>query len=86
MSIGISIATTGCVGGTTESFSGNGHSGVVCFGVMRVSASMPTVMVIAVALTLGCTATARVGRISSHNGGAEPPLVCNGIDRQALAH
>jgi len=66
--------------------SGNGHIGVVCFGVMRVSASMPSVMLIAVALMLGCTATARVGRNSSQSGGADELPAVSGIERQAWLH
>src|SRR5579859_1947191 len=86
MSMGMPMLTVGCVGGTIESFSGNGHIGVVSFGVMRVSASMPRVIMIVVALTLGCTATARVGRNSSHSGGAEALPAVSGIERQALLH
>ena len=67
---------------------GNGQAGLVSAGVMRVSASMPSVSVTAEASTRGCAAIARVGRSSSHSAGiVEPALVpCSGIERQALAH
>ena len=71
-----------------EIFSGNGQSGLVCVGVMRVSASMPSVSVTAEASTRGCAAMARVGRSSSHSAGNEEaaPPPCIGIERHALAH
>ena len=67
---------------------GNGQVGLVSAGVMRVSASMPSVSVTAEASTRGCAAIARVGRSSSHSAGiVEPaPVPCSGIERQALAH
>ncbi len=67
---------------------GNGQFGLVCTGVMRVSASMPSVSVTAEASTLGWAAIARVGRSSSHSAGSDEvaPVPCSGIERQALAH
>jgi hypothetical protein len=43
-------------------------------------------MLIAVALMLGCTATARVGRNSSQSGGADELPAVSGIERQARLH
>ena len=76
------------VGGTIEILSGNGQFGLVSVGVTRVSASMPTVTTTAVALMVGCAATARIGLSSSQSGGSDAvvPVPCSGIERQALAH
>ena len=68
--------------------SGNGQSGLVSVGVMRVSASMPIVRVTAEPSTCGCAAMARVGLSSSQSAGSDAvgPVPCSGIERQALAH
>ena len=47
MSMGTPIATRPGVGGTMVIVAGNGQSGLVSAGVMRVSASMPSVSVTA---------------------------------------
>jgi hypothetical protein len=61
---------------------------LVSAGVMRVSASMPSVSVRFEASMRGCAAIARIGRNSSHSVGIVEPAVvpCSGIERQALAH
>jgi len=88
MSIGTPMLTPPVVGGMIDIFSGNGQSGVVCVGVMRVSAWMPSISVTALASTFGCAAIARVGLSSSHSSGNDEfvPVPCSGIERQALAH
>ena len=70
------------------SVAGNGQSGLVCAGVMRVSASMPSVSVTAEASTRGCAAIARVGFSSSQSDGSDEaaPVPCSGIERQILVH
>src|SRR5215471_9394055 len=87
-SIGTPMLHPPGVGGTMVIFSGKGQSGLVCIGVIRVSALIPTVSVTAEASTRGCAAIACVGLISSHSGGiaAVVPVSCKGIERQALAH
>src|SRR5262245_11663287 len=86
-SIGTAILTPPFDAGPMVSVAGNGQSGLVSAGVMRVSASRPIVSVIAEESTRGCAAIARVGFSSSHSGGRPEPLVpCRGIERQALAH
>jgi len=87
-SIGTPMLTPPAVGGMMTMVAGNGHSGLVCAGVMRVSASMPSVTVTPAASTRGCAAMARVGRSSSQSGGEDEaaPVPCSGIERQALAH
>ena len=76
------------VAGTMVMVAGNGQAGLVSTGVMRVSASMPSVSVTADASTRGWAAIARVGRSSSHSAGNVElaPVPCSGIERQALAH
>ena len=88
MSIGTPMLTRPGVGGMMVMVAGNGQFGLVCTGVMRVSASMPSVSVTAEASTRGCAAIARVGRSSSHSAGSDEvaPVPCSGIERQALAH
>ena len=87
-SIGTPIATRPGVGGTMAMVAGNGQDGLVSAGVMRVSASMPSVSVRFEASMRGCAAIARIGRNSSHSVGIVEPAVvpCSGIERQALAH
>ena len=86
--MGTPIATRPGVGGTMVMVAGNGQFGLVSTGVMRVSASMPSVSVSACASTRGWAAIARVGRNSSHSAGSDEPapVPCSGIERQALAH
>jgi len=88
MSIGTPIETPPVVGGMIDIFSGNGQSGLVSFGVMRVSAWMPSISVTALASIFGCAAMARVGFSSSHSSGNDEfvPVPCSGIERHALAH
>ena len=86
--MGTPIATRPGVGGTIAMVAGNGQLGLVSTGVMRVSASMPSVRISACASTRGWAAIARVGRSSSHSAGSDElaPVPCSGIERQALAH
>src|SRR5580704_15576499 len=87
-SIGTPIETPPGVGGMIVILSGNGQSGLVSVGVMRVSASIPIVTVTLLASTFGWAAMAFVGFTSSHSAGivAVDPAPSSGIERQALAH
>ena len=86
-SIGTAMLTRPCsLCGAISSVAGNGHSGLVSFGTMRVSASTPTTSVTASASTRGCAAIARVGRNSSQRFGSPAPVALIASERQSFAH
>ena len=58
------------VAATRSSRAGNGQSGLVALGTMRVSACTPSVRITQSARIFGCAANARVGLTSSHRFGA----------------
>ena len=74
------------IGGTSSSWAGNGQSGLLCAGVMRVSACTPMVSVTLRPSICGCAAAARTGRISSHSRGRPVLSPPSGIERHILAH
>ncbi len=84
VSIGTLICTPFWSAGTKFRLAGNGHSGLVCAAVTRVSVSMPMVSTKAPFSTLGCAASALVGRSSSHSPCTAMP--CNGIERHNFDH
>src|SRR5215510_3572955 len=87
MSIGTAILTRPrSICGTSSSCAGNGQSGLVSLGTMRVSACTPMVTVSAVSLIQGWPAKARVGRNSSHRLGMPDAAVPREIERHILAH
>ena len=74
------------IGGTSSSRAGNGQTGCVCVGTMRVSTCTPTVSVTLRASTCGCAAAARTGRISSHRLGRPVLPPPSGMARHILVH
>ena len=84
VSIGALICTPASSAGTMASVAGNGHSGLVCAAVTRVSVAMPSVSVKAPFSIFGCAASARVGRSSSHSPCTATP--CSGIERHSRVH
>ena len=72
--------------GTRSSRAGNGQSGLVSFGTMRVSACTPSVRITQSAMIFGCAAKARVGRTSSHRFGAPARGLPSEIERHICVH
>ena len=72
--------------GTSSNCAGNGQSGLVSVGTIRVSACTPIVSVSADSLMRGCAAKARVGRSSSHRLGTPAAAAPSGIERHILVH
>ena len=86
-STGTPTETRPCsIGGTISTVAGNGQSGLLSAGEMRVSACTPMVSVTAAASIFGCAATARTGRTSSHRSGMPAAALPSGIDRHIFAH
>ena len=86
-SIGRPTSMLPCAGvGTRSSAAGNGQSGLVALGTIRVCDATPTVSVTALPSILGWAAKAFIGFTSSHSLGrpvAPPP---SGIERHIFAH
>ena len=69
---------------TRSSRCGNGQSGLVSAGTMRVSACTPTVRITQSVRIFGCAAKARVGLTSSQRSGAPGAALPSGIERHIV--